>query len=269
MIDLAAERGMTIDVARLSERLGVPIVEVQANRRRGVDKLKQSLGHVAGSPPRRGESPLPTEFRKEAADLETWLAANGNRNDSAKPWPRYLVERLLLDTSGYLQQAAPSGGNGQFSALLQAARRRLADANIPVPAVEAIARYQWIGKVLDGIVSRPAERPASATDRLDRILTNRVWGTVIFALLMLIVFSSIFVAAKPIMDVIDGGVKWLGDRVDAAMPAGALQSLLSKGVIAGQEAWSSFSRRSSSCSASLASWKIAVTWLGPRISWTG
>ena len=85
MIDLAAERGMTIDVARLSERLGVPIVEVQANRRRGVDKLKQSLGHVAGSPPRRGESPLPTEFRKEAADLEAWLAANRDRSGEPSP----------------------------------------------------------------------------------------------------------------------------------------------------------------------------------------
>ena len=64
-------------------------------------------------------------------------------------------------------------------------------------------------------------------------MTNRLWGTLVFALLMLAVFSSIFIAAKPIMDVIDGGVKWLGDRVDAAMPAGALQSLLSNGVIAG------------------------------------
>jgi ferrous iron transport protein B len=60
-----------------------------------------------------------------------------------------------------------------------------------------------------------------------------VWGTLVFALLMLVVFSSIFIAAKPLMEWIDGGVKWLGDRVDTAMPAGALQSLLSKGVIAG------------------------------------
>ncbi len=233
MIDLAAERGMTIDVARLSERLGVPIVEVQANRRRGIDRLKAALGDAVGATHRRVESPLPEAFRQEAAQLEIWLADKTNSSSDLPPWPRYLIDRLLLDTSGYLQQAAPSEGNGQLGAVLQAARQRLAEANIPVPAIEAISRYQWIGKILDGVVSRPAERPASATDRLDRILTNRVWGTVIFALLMLVVFSSIFVAAKPIMDVIDGGVKWLGDRVDAAMPAGALQSLLSKGVIAG------------------------------------
>jgi ferrous iron transport protein B len=234
MIDLATERGMTIDVGKLSERLRVPVVEVQANRRRGIDKLKAALGEVVRSPRERcGESPLPAPFRREAADLEQWLSTKRDRNSDEKPWPRYLVERLLLDTSGYLEQAAPSGGNGELGARLTAARGRLAEANVPVPAVEAMARYQWIGGILEGVLGRPAERPASATDRLDRILTSRVWGTLVFALLMLVVFSSIFIAAKPLMGMIDGGVKWLGDRVDTAMPPGALQSLLSKGVIAG------------------------------------
>jgi ferrous iron transport protein B len=233
MIDLAAERGMKIDVARLAERLGVPVIEVQANRRCGIDQLKAALSEAVGSSCRHGDSPLPAAFRAEAAQLDTWLTAKCKTVPDGQVWPRYLVERLLLDTSGYLEQAVPGEFNGELSAVLQAARGRLAEAHLPVPAVEAIARYQWIGKILDGVVSRPAERPVSATDRLDRILTNRLWGTLVFALLMLAVFSSIFIAAKPIMDVIDGGVKWLGDRVNAAMPAGALQSLLSKGVIAG------------------------------------
>jgi ferrous iron transport protein B len=233
MIDIASERGIKIDVGRIAERLDVPVIEVQANRRRGIGKVKTTLAAAIGRQRRIASSPLPAAFGAEVTRLESLLAANCQPIDGTCPWPKYLVERLLLDTSGYLERSAIAGANGDLHAALEAARRRLAEADCPVPAVEALARYAWIGKILDGAVARPAVRTVSATDRLDRILTNRIWGTLVFALLMLVVFSSIFAAAKPIMDVIDGGVRWLGDQVEAAMPEGALQSLLSKGIIAG------------------------------------
>ena len=232
MIDIAAERGIKIDKVKLSERLGIPVVEVQANRRRGIDKLKTALAQAATGPPRSTESPLPAAFRAEVPKIERLLSGDDEASNGKHSWPRYLVERLLLDTSGYLEQAASTAHAG-LSADLQSARSRLAAAGCPVPAVEAISRYEWIAKILEGAIGRPAKRTESATDRLDRILTSRVWGTLVFALLMLLVFSSIFIAARPIMELIDGGVKWLGDRVETAMPEGALQSLLSKGVIAG------------------------------------
>src|SRR5262245_3797174 len=43
MTDIAADRGMKIDSSKLAERLGVAVVEVQANRRRGIDRLKKTL----------------------------------------------------------------------------------------------------------------------------------------------------------------------------------------------------------------------------------
>ena len=65
------------------------------------------------------------------------------------------------------------------------------------------------------------------------MLTNKLWGTIVFLLVMLAVFSSIFILAKPIMDLIDSGNGWLQDRVGAALPAGALNSLLVKGLMGG------------------------------------
>ena len=157
----------------------------------------------------------------------------GKLNENADGWPRYLVERLLLDTSGYLERAGLPGANGSLPAELAAARQRLAEAGCPVPAVEALSRYEWIGRVLDGGVRRPRERPASATDRLDRLLTNRFWGTLVFALMMLAVFTSVFVTGKPVGDYIDAGFKFLGDRMGGAMPEGPLRSLIVKGLIGG------------------------------------
>jgi ferrous iron transport protein B len=151
--------------------------------------------------------------------------------------PRYLIERLLLDTSGYLQNALfgtrPSLGNGEFAAELKAARGRLAAAGMPVPAVEAQARYAWVGQVLKGVITRPAERVITRGDRLDRLVTNKFWGTLLFALTMLLVFSSVFVAADPAMKAIDAVVGKLGEVVGARMGEGPLESLLVDGVIGG------------------------------------
>ncbi len=248
MIDVAEQRGVKIAAAWLAERLGVPVVEVQANRGVGIEPLKRLLAEAIVAPQRAANSPLPEAVQEEVKQLEARLrgangTSNGNpsglersngTNGGARPaWPRYLVERLLLDTSGYLEQASLPGVDAAMHRELAAARTRLAEAGMPVPAIEAVARYEWIGRMLDGGLSKPRSRALTASDKLDRFLTNKFWGTLVFALLMLAVFSSIFIAAQPVMDLIDSGRSWLQDAVQNAMPAGALSSLVTKGIICG------------------------------------
>lgn len=237
MGDVARAKGLSIDVERLRRQLGVPIVEVQANRGLGTAELKQALSEaVTNKRPAEHGSPFPTEFRQEAARLQTvWGGGDeARRADESTPLPRYLAERLLLDTSGYLQQTlAQDGSPGDLGQQLQAARQRLADAGHPVPAVEAQARYGWVGDVLRDVVTRPAQPPRSLGDRLDRVLTHKLWGTAIFSLLMLVIFSSVFIFADPVMGLIDETMGTLGDTVGATMPDGPLQSLIVDGVIGG------------------------------------
>lgn len=230
MIDLARDRGIAIDVERLSDRLRVPVIEVQANQKRGIAKLKEALAQAAhqARPGAPLPSPFPSDFVHEVESLEALVTdARGER------LPRYLVERLLLDTSGYIEREINSELNGQLSATLAAARARLAAAGSPVPAMEAIARYRWIAEVIDGVVTRPQSRPTTWTDRLDRLLTHKIWGTLVFAAVMLLLFSAIFILADPVMGAIDSGVAAVGDWVSGAMPEGALESLLVDGVIGG------------------------------------
>jgi ferrous iron transport protein B len=252
MIDIAEQRGVKIAAPWLAKRLGVPVVEVQANRGVGVAPLKKQLAEAIIAPPREPNSPLPEAVQNEVEQLEARLRgangmvhgtphdnpsglerSNGANGGAHAAWPRYLVERLLLDTSGYLEHANLPGVDAAMHTELAAARTRLADAGMPVPAIEAVARYEWIGRMLDGGLSKPRSRALTASDKLDRFLTNKFWGTLVFALLMLAVFSSIFIAAQPVMDLIDSGRSWLQDTVQNAMPAGALSSLVTKGIIFG------------------------------------
>jgi len=79
-------------------------------------------------------------------------------------------------------------------------------------------------------VAPPGE---SFSDKLDRVLTHKVWGTLIFILVMGLMFQSIFTFAHLPMDALQAGVDWLGDKVGGLIPPGDLNSLVVNGVIAG------------------------------------
>jgi ferrous iron transport protein B len=228
MVDMARDRQMEIDVAALSERLGVPVVAVQANRRVGLGQLKSALAAAAGAIAPRRENPLPHVFQQHARELGDWL----NRR-RAEPLPAFLVERLLLDGDGYLEGELLDGDAAEGAVKLRAARDALAAAGLPVPAVEAIARYEWIARVVDGTLRRPAGHRRTTSDRIDAILTHKFFGTLIFIAVMALLFSSIFTFADPLMGAVDDAVGWIGGLVEKAMPDGALRSLVVKGIIGG------------------------------------
>jgi ferrous iron transport protein B len=230
MVDVAQDKGVTLELDRLTERLSVAVVPVQANRGIGIASLKQALVDAAHQAPRTVVSPFPESF---AAEVEA-LCARANSNGQPH-LPRYLVERLLLDTSGYLAKSGLPGIRRELLDEIPPARARLAAAGLPVPGVEAMARYQWAAAMLEGVVTRPRERRVTTSDRIDGLLTHRVWGTLVFLAVMLLMFQAVFYVA----DV--SGANWLLDQalalasnaVRSIVPAGALQSLLVTGVIGG------------------------------------
>src|SRR5262249_33090047 len=212
------------------------VVEVQANKQIGVTQLKRALARAIEAPDAIvRESPLPAGFQRETARLQAaWEAAPPSAHNGRPPLPPYLAERLLLDTSGYLQRAL--GLSGSSHAALEellAARKRLAAAGCPVPGVEAQARYGWVAGVLAGVIAHPPRRVTTRGDRIDRLLTHKLFGTAVFASAMLLVFSSVFVFADPAMKLVDAAVGAIGDFIAARLPAGPLESLVVDGVIGG------------------------------------
>jgi len=232
MVDVAHDRGMEIDPARLQRQLGIPVVPMQAHRGIGVDELKAAMCSLSGACFESPPSPFPEPFRREVAQLAKLVKTGANGAPPAAI-PRYLAERLLLDTSGYLERRFGASHDNAIGVHVRAARMRLAEAGCAVPAVEATARYAWVGRVLDGVVTRQPRHRATLTDRVDRVLTHRVWGTVVFAALMVAMFQSVFRGAIPLMDMIDGAIGLIAQRAEALVPTGALGSLLVDGLIAG------------------------------------
>jgi len=227
MMDLAQEKGATIDVDQLRQRLPVTLVPVQAHRKKGFRELRTALTTAAGGKAPTWDSPFPQAFQNEVARLEKLVA------EESQPLPRYLVERLLLDVGGYLDRHLHGRHESKLVQELEASRGRLAEAGCPVPAVEAMARYAWVGDVLDGVIEQEPQTKKTLTDRIDSVLTHRVWGLLIFIVVMTAAFQAVFYVAEPASAAIDWLTGLASAPIEARLADGALKSLLLDGVIAG------------------------------------
>ncbi|MCC6124405.1 MAG: ferrous iron transporter B [Pirellulales bacterium] len=255
MLDVARARGITINLALLAKRLGIPVVGVQANRRMGIADLKialatavrgNSFSQASRGDPKSGQNdasppgsdsekihappakPLfPPAFEASVAKLRE----HASEGDS--PLPAFLARRLLLETGGYLERRLSNEFPDEIGQWLAAEREWLSAAGCPIPGVETAARYDWSRQILEGIVAAPAHFHATTTDRIDRVLTHRLWGLLAFAFVMLAIFQSVFVWASPLMNVIERLTEAAGGAVESAMAEGAFRSLLAEGLIGG------------------------------------
>lgn len=224
MVDVARKHGLAIDFPALAERLGVPVVPIQANRGDGLEELKSavlSAAEVGTAPP---SVRFPDVFRQEMAGIVDALSG------SVEP---FIAGRLLLDVGGHTEKMLVGKYGDKLGHQLDEARSRLSAAGCPVPAVEARTRYGWIRQAVSGCVGKPAIRVTTVSDRLDRVFTHKVWGTLIFLALMFGLFEAIFVGAAPLMDGIDAGREWATGLIKGHMSPSSLRSLLTDGVLAG------------------------------------
>jgi len=241
MADLAESGGVGIDVEGLSRNLGVPCVTTVAKRKEGVAELTRTVReHLArtshglarfspdlGALPPTTSWSWPAEVEAEVSGLSVRLGGS-----------RVILRRALVDVGGAGERTLVDAHGEEALTLLEEARGRVRDTTgSDLAAIEARMRYGFIGRAVSGTVTRAARGP-SVTDRLDRVLTHRLFGTAIFVGIMTLVFVSIFEWAGPFMDFIDGGFGALGELVSGwfagtAAEGGVLESLLVDGAIAG------------------------------------
>ncbi len=222
MIDVARGRGIAVSCELLSRRLGVPAVPVVATQQSCARPLIEALQRVVGTGAPAARARLPEALNDEAAQLCA-RQRHGLRRAEAL--------RILLDRDGYAEQQYLAGGGSAGG--LQEARARLEAAGIDGPRTEVQARYRWINALLDGVITRPETPVVTWSDRIDRILTHKVWGAAALLAVLFAMFQSIFTWAGPLMKSIERTFGALADLVAAALPQGALQSLVTDGIIAG------------------------------------
>lgn len=226
MSDAAEEAGLHIDTAKLEQELGVPVMPLVASRNEGIGKLKYRMraAELPKAAQRRWDiMPVVDEglpFLME--HLEEQVQEHGRRIEVLQ----CLTNDAMLD---YWKERAP-----HFHAAVLTERQRLEGLRAPYQQSEIMGRYNWISPVVARVVKRSKdEGERTLSDRIDAVLTHRVAGPLLFALLLLLIFQAVFTWATPAMDLIEGSVAALGDMVRGAAPPGMLTDLVVDGMIAG------------------------------------
>ncbi|MFH1746471.1 MAG: ferrous iron transport protein B [Planctomycetota bacterium] len=221
MVDVARNRGIEIDVEVLSSRLKLPVIPVVATQPGTVRPLVAALEQALSSPAATERASLSAELTVEAQKL----ADESGGNCSFAEALRVLLAPECCDNWPVLE-----GDNGALR--LQQARERLATVRVDT-ATEVRARYVWVQRILDGVISR-AELPVKTwSDRLDRMLTHRIGGAAALLIVLFLVFQVLFSWAGPLMESIEATFGALGSVADGFLPAGVVRSLIVDGVIGG------------------------------------
>ncbi len=224
-IDVAADEGIAIDVPELIHELGVPVVPTVAKRGEGVEPLKRALVTAATLPAPARQFTLPPDVQRALAPLEASLVREGLAPSAAA------MEALRLlgvqRTEPHLAQVP------RLAEAVSAASEMLRAAGFTPTRLESELRYAWITQVVERTVTRARLMRGNLSDRIDAVVLHRVFGPVIFLLLMAVVFQSVFSWATPLMDGIEVIIGSLGGLVGEQLPEGDLRSLVVDGVFGG------------------------------------
>ena len=226
MMDVAGNMGVSIDLNVLAGRLGVPIIPTIASKGIGIGDLRQAMKTTRSASPHARAWALPEPVGRECDELVGLL-----QEYHQLPPPVAFHEAIMLLSS------ANGHGTGRFAPELLAHVRKdhakLDFLGIDRQSVFVEARYAWIHGICRGAVTRVEQHGASISDRIDDIVTHRVWGFVVFFGLMALLFQTIFSWSDIPMTLIGDGFDQVGQQITRVMPAGDLRDLIVNGGLAG------------------------------------
>ncbi|WP_416867902.1 MAG: ferrous iron transport protein B [Imperialibacter sp.] len=217
MMDVASQKGLDINATALSRVLEVPVVSINARTGAGLDRLKNALTIPLGpvTPPLYDVlalAPEAIEETKEKLELDHNYKAY-----------QYLINSPTLPSLN---------GDGESIAKHIIQKHDL-EVRV-IQAHETLERYSMIDGILAKVLSRkPTQEQRQFSNKLDRVLTHKVWGYLIFFLVLFLMFQSIFAWAEPMMDFIDLTFSALSDFVGSVLPDGILNRLITEGILPG------------------------------------
>jgi len=231
MVDVAEENGHHIDAEKLSSELSVPVVPVVASRGQGIEALRQKIISLVASAAR----PTPSRFCRlpENVSREVEAIARLHAQTSPACATDAAAEALLILSDDQALASSPEHYPSHVQRAVTDARQRLESAGFDWRSAAIEARYARVAKIHRDVTTEVAAARETFSDKLDRLVTHRIWGTLIFVSIMALMFQSIFTFARIPMDALQTGVNWFGGAVAGTIPPGDLNSLLVDGVIAG------------------------------------
>lgn len=213
-----AEKSLSVDVAAISNLLGVPVVPTVGTTGRGIAELKDAVAAAAAH--HRAVSPLRINYGHEIEPHVEKLAAELTALDALPPGlGRRWLALKLLEGDEEVKTLVSETPEGAAIADEAAAVAEHLKSIVGDDAVVAVADYRYgfiAGLIRDVVRSRePSPVRLTASDKIDRVVTNRFLGIPIFFATAFALFELTFKIAEPMADALAWTLGWLGAQVSS------------------------------------------------------
>jgi len=238
MSDIAESRGYFIDTGLLSRLFDVTVVPMVGHKGTGIDALRDAIVTMAGAEKRSKPTTVHygSEIEDEIGRINPLL--DGNAELNSRFGTRWLAVKLLeRDEEAMLAVRESQGGGARILPAVEAAVQRISRHFGDAPEIViADRRYGFISGACQEAVKLSVEMRHSRSDRIDEVLTSRVFGIPVFLGLMYLLFRLTFGLGEPLMEWAERSFGLLTLAVSNLWPeavAPPLRSLLLDGIIAG------------------------------------
>jgi ferrous iron transport protein B len=213
MADRMEYKGITLNIPYLEQHLKTKIALISSRKGYGIDELKDLIVNYKS---------IPTEPCLNASSIDPEYF-----NSLRKAFPNQLLYKLWLVITQdvnflNLERKEIQGSFTKSHSDLKRLQQK-----------ETIKRYQFINDVLKEGLKVDASIAKDFRSKLDRVLTHKLWGYVIFFVILFVIFQSIFEWSKVPMDFIDSTFASLSTLANSELPAGVLTNLVAQGIIPG------------------------------------
>ncbi len=220
MNDLAAKKGIKIDIAGLQKDLGIPVVAVDARKNKGFNELKNALVGIIETPRSKNQESFIDNKNLAPLAIDAFKTLFPTTSDYAAL--HYLMHHEAFPLEEEMQNRIEQIEiDNQFN-------------HTKTQAQEILQRYGHIQEIMKSRVTIPdPTAKKKRTDRLDNIFLHRVGGYAILFSVLFILFQSVFWMAKFPMD----GIEWIFTNVttylNTILPNVWWEDLLVNGLVAG------------------------------------
>ena len=214
-MDLAEKRGLHIDSIKLEILIGNRILETNAKANIGIEEIRNAIRNNEFSASDKAFFDIPSEN----LGLVFKISRQINETNFYKVWTLIAADTYL----GKLESVKTQ--------LNHEDRKCMVPKRLQVQ--ETIRRYQQIDGYMSQIISKKPQFKELLTEKLDKVLVHPILGYLVFALILLMIFQSVFFIAEYPMNWIDGSFAWLSQFTKTHLPEGPINSLLSDGIIPG------------------------------------
>jgi ferrous iron transport protein B len=236
MMDEVKKNNLYVNNHLLQTRLNIEaVIPVSAKYGQGMEELITTIQNTISSPQKKLQNPIYLRLDDKHSPLQELIDYFNEHRTDRTILPLIDSIRIISDDS-YLQFIESYLNSDQLrmvTKLVKKTRDTFRVNGLNFKTLESAARYHFIDADLSDTFTNSSETEKTFSEKIDEAITHPVLGTLLFVMLLGLIFNTIFYWAQYPMDMIKSGIDIINAEINSILPSSAYKSLFIDGVING------------------------------------